>query len=245
MLWILLLVAPFIGSFLGVLVTRMADGRPVLWGRSACEACGHQLAWFDLIPLISWLASRARCRYCEERLSGFYPAIEIAALAVAAWAATETSGAALIASCVLGWTLLTLALIDWRAFILPDGLTASLLLSGAVASYGLDHDNFIAHLIGALAGYLVFAAIAGLYRLLRGRSGLGAGDAKLMAGAGLWLGWLALPSVVLLGAAFGLLLVLIKSIAGQPLRLTDRLPFGTFLAAATWLVWLYGPLVPA
>lgn len=245
MLWILLLVAPFIGSFLGVVVTRLADGRPVLWGRSACDACGHKLGWIDLIPLISWLASRARCRYCHARLGGFYPAIEIAAVAVVSWGATETSGAALIASCVLGWTLLALALIDWRAFILPDALTVFLLLSGAAASYGLNRDEFGGHLIGALAGFLVFAAIAALYRWLRGRSGMGAGDAKLMAGAGLWLGWLALPSVVLFGAGLGLLVVLMRTITGQRLLLSDRLPFGTFLAAATWLVWLYGPLVPA
>ena len=245
MLWILLLVSPFIGSFLGVLVVRLVDGRPVLWGRSVCDACGQILGPTDLIPLASWLASRSRCRHCGVRLSWFYPAIEIAALIVVAWAATETSGVVLFASCVLGWTLLTLALIDWRAFVLPDTLTVFLLLSGIAAAYALDREQLLGHMIGASAGFLAFAAIAGTYRLLRGRQGLGFGDAKFMAGTGAWLSWQALPTIVLFGAALGLSYALMRSAVGRPVRLTDRLPFGTFLALATWLVWLYGPLIPA
>lgn len=245
MLWVLLLAAPFIGSFLGVLVVRLEDGRPILRGRSACDACGHALGLVDLFPLGSWIASRARCRHCGARLSGFYPAVEIAALAIVAWAATQTSGTVLIVSCVLGWALLTLAVVDWRAFILPDALTVFLLLSGLAAAFAFDRYQMLDHAIGALIGFSTFATIGVVYRVLRGRSGLGLGDAKLMAGAGAWLGWQALPTVILFGAVFGLTSVLIRSIAGHPLRLTDRLPFGAYLAAAAWLVWLYGPLIPA
>jgi leader peptidase (prepilin peptidase)/N-methyltransferase len=242
---ILLCVAPFIGSFLGVLVVRLAAARPVLWGRSTCDACGCKLGASDLVPLVSWAASGGRCRHCGGRISPFYPLVELAAAGVVLWAATETSGVVLVASCALGWTLLALALIDWRAFLLPDALTAWLALSGAVVAYTLDRANFFDHVLGAAVGFLLFAAIALIYRALRGRVGLGLGDAKLLAGAGAWLTWQALPSIVLWGAAIGLVYVLARAVAGQSLRATDPIPFGTFLAAAAWLVWLYGPLASA
>jgi len=242
---ILLCVAPFIGSFLAVLVVRLADARPILWGRSTCDGCGCRLRALDLIPLVSWAASGGRCRHCGGRISPFYPLVELAAVGVVFWAATETSGVVLVASCALGWTLLALALIDWRAFLLPDTLTVWLALSGAAVAYALDRANFVDHVLGAIGGFLVFAAIALAYRALRGRVGLGLGDAKLLAGVGAWLTWQALPSVVLVGAAIGLGYVLARAVTGQALRATDRIPFGTFLAAAAWLVWLYGPLAVA
>jgi len=242
--WILLIVAPFIGSFLGVLAVRLADGRPVLWGRSTCDACGHKLGARDLVPILSWAVSRGRCRYCGVRVGWFYPGVEVAAMAVVGWAATQTSGSVLIASCVLGWTLLALALADWRSFLLPDALTIFLVISGLVSAYLFDGDHMLDHLIGALGGFLAFAAIALGYRALRGREGLGWGDAKFMAGAGAWLAWQGLPTVVLFAAAFGFLFVLTRALAGRAAQAADRIPFGTFLAGATWLVWLYGPLVP-
>ena len=206
MFWVMLCLAPFVGSFLGVLVVRLQDGRPILLGRSTCDACGHILGPLSLVPLASWAATGGRCRYCSARLGWFYPLIELAAVAVVVWAATETSGKVLVASCVLGWTLLTLALIDWRAFLLPDALTAPLVVFGLAAAYVLDRIHLADHVIGAAAGFLAFAAVALLYRMLRGRPGLGLGDAKLLAGAGAWLTWQALPSVVLFGAVLGLLL---------------------------------------
>jgi leader peptidase (prepilin peptidase)/N-methyltransferase len=241
----LLVVAPFIGSFLGVLAMRLADGRRVLWGRSACDACGHKLGVRDLVPIFSWAASRGRCRYCGARISWFYPAVELAALVIVGWAATETSASVLVASCVLGWTLLALALADWRSFVLPNALTLFLLLSGLACAYLFDGDHLIDHLIGALGGFLAFAAVALAYRVLRHREGLGWGDAKFMAGAGAWLAWQSLPTVVLFAVAFGFLFVLARTAAGRSVGPADRIPFGTFLAGATWLVWLYGPLVPS
>jgi len=103
-----------VGSFLGVVIERLPAGRPFVWGRSVCDACGHELEPLDLIPFASWLLTRGRCRYCRARLSVFYPLIELAALLVAVWAATAASGWRFLASCVLGWVLLVIAAIDWR-----------------------------------------------------------------------------------------------------------------------------------
>jgi prepilin signal peptidase PulO-like enzyme (type II secretory pathway) len=112
--WAVIVASPVIGSFLGVVVERLPAGRQFLWGRSQCDACGHTLGVLDLIPFASWLHSQGRCRYCRAELSAFYPLIELAALLVAIWAATATTGLWFIASCVIGWTLLVAATIDWH-----------------------------------------------------------------------------------------------------------------------------------
>ena len=163
---------------------------------------------------------------------------------IVGWAATETSASVLVASCVLGWTLLALALADWRLFILPDALTIVLLLSGLACAHLFDRDHMTDHLIGALGGFLAFAAIALAYRVLRGREGLGWGDAKFMAGAGAWLAWQGLPTVVLFAVALGFLFALARALTGRTVGPADRIPLGTFLAGVTWIVWLYGPLAP-
>lgn len=236
--------APFIGSFLGVLALRLPERRPVALSRSACDHCGHVLAAADLIPVASWLFLRGRCRYCHARIGGFVLAIEGAALAVALWAAFQTAGWVIAISCVFGWTLLLLAVIDWRVQLLPDLITLPLLVTGLAAAAILDRDHMTDHLIGALAGFAVFALAALIYRLLRGREGLGLGDAKLLAGIGAWVSWMGLPTVVLWGSILGLAFALARAVTGRGLSLSDRLPFGTFLAAGGWLVWLYGPLIP-
>ena len=242
--WLILLASPFIGSFLGLLVDRIPQGRTVISGRSRCERCGHVLAARDLLPFASWLWLRGRCRYCKERIGLFAPAMELAALAIAIWAASETSGWIFAASCLFGWWLLVLAAIDWRTFILPDVLTLPLAVVGIVISYAIDPAGPTGHLIGALAGFLVFAALGFAYARLRGREGLGFGDAKLMAALGAWLSWQGLPTVLLLAAMTGLLFVLGRSVLHRRLAPAEPIPFGTFLAFAGWLVWLYGPLMP-
>src|SRR5262249_34251896 len=105
------LLAPIIGSFIGVVVLRAPRARTILFGRSACVFCDHRLAPRDLIPVISWTATRGRCRYCGKPTGVFYPFIELAALALAAWSALTFTGWLVWASCLLGWSLLALAAI--------------------------------------------------------------------------------------------------------------------------------------
>jgi len=238
-----LVVAPFVGSFVGVIVDRLPAGRPLLLGRSACDECGRRLRPAELVPLLSYLAQRGRCGCGRIRLSPFCPAIELAALAVAASAAFVLSGWLMWASLGLGWTLLAMAAIDLRHYLLPDVLTLPLIPAGLAVAWALDPDLVPDHLLGAVLGFIVFAGIAWLYRRLRGRHGLGLGDAKLLAAAGAWLGWAALPSVVVIGAALALALALAQALGGAKLALTGKLAFGPHLALAFWLVWLFGPLV--
>jgi len=236
-----LLAAPFVGSFLGVVIDRLPAGRPLLVGRSRCDACGATLGAKDLVPVVSWLRQRGRCAYCRAELSTFYPIIELAALAVALSAAWVHAGWLLPVSCALGWTLLTLAAIDQRHFVLPDPLTMPLIPAGLAMAFAIDPALLVPHLVGALAGFAAFAAIGALYRRLRHREGLGLGDAKLLAAAGAWLGWQALPGLVAVAAVCALAVALARALTGDRVSATTRIAFGSYLALAFWLVWLLGP----
>jgi leader peptidase (prepilin peptidase) / N-methyltransferase len=237
--WMTLLAAPFVGSFLGVLIRRLPHEQPDLWGRSACEACGHRLGPLELLPLASFIAQRGRCRACDARIAPAHLAVEVAAIAVAGMAAaTGATGTELWAGCALGWTLLALAWIDWEQFWLPDVLTLPLLTGGLLVAWLAAPWSQTDRAIGAIAGYLAFRLLSLVYLALRRREGLGAGDAKLLAAAGAWLGWAALPSLVLVAAVFGLGLALLARLRGATLTAATALPFGPALAGATWLLWL-------
>jgi leader peptidase (prepilin peptidase)/N-methyltransferase len=232
------LLAPFIGSFLGVLIVRLPAGRPVALGRSACEHCGHRLGGRDLIPFVSYLLSRGRCRYCGEAIGSFYPRIELAALAVAVWAVIAAQDVAWVA-CVFGWTLLTLAWIDLRTMVLPDVLTLPLAAFG-LAVTGINTPDLLPdHLLAVAVGYLSLAAVAWTYRRLRGRDGLGLGDAKLLAGIGAFLGVNLLPLALLLAACTGLAAAGVAALAGKRMTAATAIPFGPFLALSGWLLFLY------
>lgn len=235
-----LVAAPFVGSFLGLVALRTPKGVSVVTGRSRCDACGKSLGALDLIPVLSWIASGARCRHCAISLPLFYPAIELAALALVAWAAVMTEGLVFWLSCGLGCTLLTLAVIDLRHFILPDKLTLPLVLAGLLSTWLVAPASLGDHFFGAAVGYGGFVLLRALYFKLRGREGLGLGDAKLMAAAGAWLSWQALPAVVALAALAGLFAVVLIRVSGSKVSATDRIPFGPCICLAIWTVWLYG-----
>ncbi len=167
------------------------------------------------------------------------------------WAGTLDAGAALWFDCLLGWGLLTLAWIDAEHLLLPDILTLPLILLGLAASWSLRWPPLVDAAAGAALGYLSFRLLALAYRWLRGREGLGAGDAKLLAVAGAWLGWQALGDVVLGAALAGILWFIATRrpstdeprIEEPPAAGPDELPFGPALAAAIWIVRLYGPFI--
>jgi len=235
--------APIIGSFLGAVATRIETPRSIVFGRSCCDSCGATLAPYELVPVASWLASRGRCRRCSQPIGLFYPFIELAAVVVAIWAVTVYSGWLVWVSCVLGWTLLALAVIDYKHFLLPDFLTLPLIPFGLVVTWANDPSAVLDHVIGTAVGFGFVIVIREVYRRLRGREGMGLGDAKLLAASGAFVSWQALPSVVLIASLTALALALSRNVQGASISLGDRMPFGTFLCLATWIVWLYGPLM--
>jgi len=239
---LLLLMAPFVGSFLGSVVLRLPQGRSFLLGRSSCPQCAHVLAARDLVPIASWLTQRAHCRYCGGEIALFYPAIEIGALVVAAWSLMVVPGWMAPGACAFGWMLLALAIIDQRHFLLPDVIVVPLAALGLAVTWLIDPALVPGHLIGLLAGCLGMLAINRTYRMLRGHDGLGDGDAKLLGAIGAWVGWQGLPTVLVYAAVAGLLVSLIRDRHRRDLRLETAVPFGPGLCVGAWLVWLYGPL---
>lgn len=236
------LVAPFVGSFLGVLVRRFDAPVSILLGRSACPDCGATLGPKDLVPIASWLAARGRCRHCGHPIPGFYPAIELAAIVPAAWAASLMAGWDLWVACALGWMLLALAWIDFEQYLLPDFLTLPLAGAGLVVAFVTAQGEFWAHLIGLVAGISFIIALQFVYSVLRRREGIGLGDGKLFAAAGAWVGWTGLPSVMLIAAVSALLFALGRGLQRGHVAADDRVPLGVFLSLGLWIVWLYGPI---
>lgn len=239
---LLILAGPCMGSFVGVLADRLPAGRPLVWSRSACPHCGETLAIRDLVPIVGWLVNRGRCRHCGHAVSAVYPAIELAATLIALWSLAVLPGWLAWAGSALGWTLLALSVIDVRHLVLPDQLTLPLIPAGLAVTWAVAPDAVAEHILAALGGFLLFAALAVAYRRLRGREGIGLGDAKLLAAAGAWVSWQGLPGVVLLAAAGGLAGAMAKGLVAGRLEPGQALPFGPYLAGGLWLVWLYGPI---
>jgi leader peptidase (prepilin peptidase) / N-methyltransferase len=240
--WGLLAAAPMIGSFIGVVIRRLPETAAIVWDRSRCEHCHAVLAPRDLVPLLSWFVARGRCRRCGATLDWFYPAVELAAVLIALISVVVDRGGKACLDAGLGWWLLAAGWIDLRTWLLPDMLTLPLIVFGLVEASLLAPGGLIGRATGAALGYLGLWTIALLYRGLRGRDGLGRGDAKLLAAAGAWVGASALPSVLLIGAAAALLAAGGLMACGTRLDRFSALPFGPFLALAAWLVWLFGPL---
>jgi len=209
--------------------------------RSACPACGHAITALENIPVVSWLALGGRCSACKSRISIRYPIVEILGglLAVAAIVAFGVTAKG-VAACVFLWTLLALTMIDADTQLLPDDLTLPLVWAGLVVNLWGLFTPLASAVIGAVAGYLALWTIYWLFRLIRGKEGMGYGDFKLLAALGAWLGWKMLPLIVLLssvvGALIGLALIAFK---GRDHDLP--IPFGPFLAIAGAIALFFGP----
>ncbi|RPJ70982.1 MAG: prepilin peptidase [Acidobacteria bacterium] len=229
-----------IGSFLNVCIYRLPRDLSIVWPASRCTTCGRELSWYENIPVISYLALRARCRSCGERISPMYPLIEIVtalifAGALAWYGLTPLFAVRLVFACAM----VVLSVIDLQHQILPNEITLPGIAVGLVASVFLE-PGFRDALIGAVAGAAILWLIAWTYERLRHQEGLGFGDVKMLAMIGAFLGW---PSMLLtlviasfLGSVVGLSLI-----ASNRGDLGSKLPFGTFLAAAAIVSALAGP----
>jgi leader peptidase (prepilin peptidase) / N-methyltransferase len=227
-----------IGSFIATVVIRWPQGRSAMRGRSACDQCGKTLGAAELVPIISAIIQRGKCRQCGAAIASSHFVIELAAGAIGAVALWAVPGWQGLAGALFGWLLLALGALDAAHFWLPNRLTATLALTGLGAGLaGLD-PPLAERLWGGLAGYLSLALIAFAYRLIRKREGLGGGDPKLLGGIGLWLGWQMLPYVVLGASGLGLLFALVQMVCGRPLAATDRLPLGALFAIVAFPLWI-------
>jgi leader peptidase (prepilin peptidase)/N-methyltransferase len=147
----------------------------------------------------------------------------------------------IMAGAVLAAGLITGSVIDLRTLRLPDWVTMPLAVAGIVIAHALAWGDGLERFLAAVAGFVMLALVRDLYFRWRQRHGLGLGDAKLLAAAGAWTGLAALPAVVLWACALALAAVAVLAASGQRVTAATAIPFGPFLAAGTWIVWLYGP----
>ncbi|SEJ59901.1 leader peptidase (prepilin peptidase) / N-methyltransferase [Sphingobium sp. AP50] len=229
------LAGAILGSFLATLILRWPQGRGVMRGRSACDGCGRTLTARDLIPMLSAMLSKGRCRTCGAAIDPLHGRVEAGCAIIGALAIGFRPDLGGIGWALLGWLLLTLAVLDWRHFWLPDALTLPLAFLGFTIGLWATDVALTDRVIGAAVGYGALLGLALGYRALRGREGLGLGDAKLLGALGAWFGWHALPFLLLIASVMGLGIMLA---IGRAKDRTARVPLGTFLALAAIPAWL-------
>ncbi len=208
--------------------------------RSACPSCGHRITVLENVPLISWLALRGKCSACGVRISARYPLVELAGGVVAGYAAWRFGfSLAALGAMLFCWTLIALAVIDLDTQLLPDDLTLLLVWTGLAFNLGGTFAPLSSAVIGAIAGYLFLWAVYWAFKLATGKEGMGYGDFKLLAAIGAWLGWQALPLVVLLSSIVGATVGISLMVFARHGR--DRpIPFGPYLAAAGLIALFWG-----
>lgn len=240
-----------VGSFLNVVVHRLpimlerewsneANEKAVLnlnKPRSHCPSCGHTLTAWENIPLVSYFFLKGKCSHCHASISLRYPLVELltailSAVVAAKFGVTIETATGLIFT----WSLITLALIDFDCFILPDAITLPLVWLGIFFSFWAQ-VGLVSSVVGAMAGYLTLWVVFWAFKLITGKEGMGYGDFKLLAAIGAFLGWQMLPLTILgssfVGAIIGLALLFKR---GESIPI----PFGPYLAIAGWIALIWG-----
>ena len=262
--WVVLLFGLCIGSFLNVVIHRLpkmlerewraecaslagqeippAEPYNLFVPRSRCPSCGHKITALQNIPVLSFLILKGRCINCKAKISPKYPVVELLAGVAAAYSAWRfgptlaTLGAALFV-----WFTIALAFIDQETGLLPDDLTLPLVWIGLILNLWGTFVTLESAVVGAAAGYLSLWLVYWGFKLATGKEGMGFGDFKMYAAVGAFLGWKALPFVILLSSVLGLafgVLQMLGAKRGWDARF--RFHFGPYLAAAGIVAMLWG-----
>ncbi len=263
--WAALALGLCAGSFLNVVIYRLPrmlerdwqaqraelQGQPapaterynLVVPRSRCPACGHRITALENVPLLSYALLRGTCSACRAKIGLRYPIVELAAGLLAAYCAAHFGPKpAAFGAMLFGWSLVALALIDADTQLLPDDITLPLLWAGLLANLFETFAPLSAAVIGAVAGYLSLWSVYWLFKFATGKEGMGYGDFKLLAAIGAWLGWQALPQVILLSSLVGAVVgIALMTIARR--GRDNPIPFGPYLAAAGVIAIFWGPQI--
>ena len=251
-----------IGSFLNVVIYRVPkmmqresdnyvaaeSGRPephtdrfnLMVPRSACPHCGHQITALENVPVISYLVLGGKCKACKAPISVRYPLVELLTgvlSAVLVW--HFGSGWQGLATLFFLFMLIAMTFIDADTQMLPDDLTLPLMWAGILVNINGTFVPLHDAVLGAAAGYLVLWSIYWLFKLATGKEGMGYGDFKLLAALGAWMGWLMLPTIIVLSSVVGAI-VGIGLIVFTKRGRDNPIPFGPYLAAAGLIALLFG-----
>ena len=231
-----------VGSFLNVCIYRIPRGESLAQPPSRCPACGKPLAWFDNVPVLSWIALRGRCRQCAALISIQYPIVEVVTALLAMLVVWVTPPGALLASrLVLTAVLIVLFVIDLELQLLPNRITLPSILVGVAFSL-FAPPGPVASLVGIVLGGGVLYGIAAAYYFVRREEGMGMGDVKMLAMIGAFLGWRAVLLTLVL-ASFAGAVIGIALMASRREGLKYALPFGTFLAIGAFVAMLAGDAI--
>ncbi len=239
-----------VGSFLNVCILRLPKNESIVRPRSKCPGCGAQIAWYDNIPIISWLLLGGRCRRCGQRISIQYPLVELVAALIWGYMAFRfgVSWEALRGA-VFGSLLLGITMTDARDYIIPDEFTLGGLAIGLLFSLTGGGASLGQAVLGAAVGFALLWFVGALGGWILKQEAMGGGDIKMMAMVGAFLLWKGVLLTIFLGSLIGSLIFLPLTLMGK----RKLVPFGVFLslgAAASYLVgpalidWYRGYLVP-
>ena len=214
-----------------------------LWQpRSRCPSCSHAIAWYENVPVVSYLFLRGRCSACKAPISPRYPLVEVLTAALFFWCGAQWGLSATSAAwCAFCAALVALAFIDWDTTLLPDDITLPLLWGGLLAAaFQLTSVPLFSSVLGAAAGYLSLWSVYWAFKLATGKEGMGYGDFKLFGALGAWFGWEALVPVILVASVIGAIVGIGMKFASS-LREGGYVPFGPFLVGAGLTAMLFGP----
>jgi leader peptidase (prepilin peptidase)/N-methyltransferase len=225
------------GSFLNVVIHRLPLEQSLVHPRSRCPRCKKPIAWYDNIPVLSWLILRARCRHCGKSISARYPAVEALVGGLGAGLALRWSDAWWISGALIACgALVAVALIDWDTFLIPDELSVGLVVAGFIFApfnpYFKGGDWWLPFAFsarGAAVGFAMTWGIAALGEAILKKDALGGGDVKLLAGVGAWAGMTGAFDCMMIGSLLGSVYGVHLIWTGKAKRM-DPIPFGPFLA---------------
>ncbi|GAB2189096.1 prepilin peptidase [Sessilibacter sp. MAH2] len=207
---------------------------------STCPNCGHAIKPWENIPVISYVFLRGKCSSCKTPISVRYPLVETATGVLSGLVAWQLGfGIELLLGLIFTWSLICLTLIDADHKLLPDNITLPLLWLGLLANTQNLFTDLHSAVIGAAAGYLSLWSVFWIFKILRGKEGMGYGDFKLLAALGAWCGWQQLTLIIIISAGLGAIIgTLILQLSGK--NKSEPIPFGPYLAGAGWVAFFWG-----
>lgn len=215
------------------------------WPSSHCPNCKHKLRWWHNIPLVSFLALRGRCAFCQESIAWRYPLIEFLTVLLSLtivfhFGMTWEAGAALIFT----WTLIVITFIDFDHQLIPDRLSLALMWMGLLLNTNGMFVSPGTAILGAAIGYFSLWFFTFIFRVFTGKQGMGHGDFKLLAAFGAWMGWQPLLLISMIASSTGAIAGGVQLLL-KKMRRDSLMPFGPFLALGGWIALLYGQRVLA
>lgn len=223
------------GSFANVVIYRLPEGKSVVTPRSACPKCQQPIAWFDNVPVLSWLFLRGKCRGCKTTIPWRYPLVELI-MGVSFFGVFYKLGFSWFTlECIIFvFGLIVVSFIDLDHMILPDSFTLSGIVIGLAGAFLNPERELLSSFLGVLMGGGFLWAVAYIYYLIRKEEGMGGGDIKLLAWIGAVLGWTSVPFVILVSSIIGTLVGVLAALKTKG-GMKTAIPFGPYLALAAIL----------